>query len=133
MGITIDTNTLVRFLTHDDEPQYQRAYTLFQSSRIYIAMTVFLETEWVLRYAYTYDASEIIKAFRMVLGLPNVETEDVGRLFNALTWHENGLDFADALHLASSQQCQTFYTFDQKFVKRGQHVSLCEVKELDSW
>ena len=52
MRIAIDTNILVRFLTHDDEQQYQEAYTLFQSPCIYLATTVFLETEWVLRYAY---------------------------------------------------------------------------------
>ncbi len=129
MRIAVDTNILVRFLTRDDEQQYQEAYTLFHSPRIYIATTVFLGTEWVLRYAYQYDATEIIQAFRMLLGLPNVEAEDAGRLANALTWHQTGLDFADALHLASSQPCQAFYTFDQQFVKKGKNMSACEVKK----
>ena len=129
MRIAIDTNILVRFLTHDDEQQYQQAYTLFKSPRVYIATTVFLETEWVLRYAYDYDASEIIRAFRMLLGLPNVEAEDSGKLANALTWHQAGLDFADALHLASSQQCDALYTFDREFAKKGKDVSACEVKK----
>jgi predicted nucleic-acid-binding protein len=129
MRIAVDTNILVRFLTHDDEQQYQQAYTLFQSPRVYIATTVFLETEWVLRYAYKYDASEIIRAFRMLVGLPNVEAEDSGKLANALTWHQAGLDFADALHLASSQQCDALYTFDREFAKKGKSVSACEVKK----
>jgi predicted nucleic-acid-binding protein len=130
MGIAIDTNILVRFLTHDDEVQYQQAYTLFQRPHLYVATTVFLETEWVLRYAYKYDASDIIRAFRMVLGLPNIEAEDAGRLASALTWHQAGMDFADALHLASSQECAMLYTFDREFVKKGKNISVCEVKEL---
>lgn len=129
MGIAIDTNILVRFLTHDEEQQYRQAYKLFQFPRLYIAMTVFLETEWVLRYAYKYEASEIIRAFRMVLGLPNVEAENTDRLADALTWHQSGLDFADALHLASSQHCETLYTFDREFAKKRKSVSTCEVKE----
>jgi hypothetical protein len=34
-----------------------------------------------------------------------------------LQWHEQGLDFADALHLAQSEHCSSIYTFDDKFVK----------------
>ncbi len=46
-----------------------------------------------------------------------------------LQWHENGLDFADALHLAESQNCSTIYTFDDKFVKRAKGLTECEVKQ----
>lgn len=130
MRIAIDTNILVRFLTHDDEAQYQEAYELFQHPHLYVATTVFLETEWVLRYSYKYDATEIIRAFRMVLGLPNIEAEDVGRLASALTWHQSGMDFADALHLASSQECSIFYTFDREFVKTSRNKGVCAVKDL---
>jgi predicted nucleic-acid-binding protein len=129
MQIALDTNILVRFLTHDDDQQYRQAYKLFHHPRLYIATTVFLETEWVLRYAYKYDAADIIRAFQMVLGLPNIEVENASRLANALTWHQTGLDFADALHLASSQQCDIFYTFDRKFIKKGKNISACEVKK----
>ncbi len=130
MRTAIDTNVLIRFLTHDDEAQYQQAYALFQHPHLSVATTVFLETEWVLRYSYTYDAAEIVRAFRMVLGLPNIEAEDTGRLAQALTWHQSGMDFADALHLASSQDCSLFYTFDREFVKMSHNKGVCEVKEL---
>ena len=44
--ITIDTNVIVRFLTRDDEVQYQKAYQVFASSeQIFIPKTVILETE----------------------------------------------------------------------------------------
>ena len=51
--IAIDTNIIARFLTRDDEDQYQKAYQIFATSqRIYIPKTVILETEWVLRFSY---------------------------------------------------------------------------------
>ena len=48
----VDTNLLVRLLTRDDEAQYRRAYTVFGSGPVLITDTVWLETEWVLRYAH---------------------------------------------------------------------------------
>ena len=129
MPVAVDTNIVVRFLTHDDEPQYQQACTVFQSPQVYISNTVFLETEWVLRYAYDYQPSDIIRALTMLLGLPNVEAEEPGRMAIALQWHHVGLDFADALHLASSQHCDKLYTFDSDFVKKGNALSTCIVKK----
>lgn len=82
-----------------------------------------------MRFAYKYDASEIVRAFRMLVGLDNATAEDPGRLAKTLTRHGKGLDFADALHLASTQQCDVFYTFDREFVKKGNTVSACELKE----
>jgi predicted nucleic acid-binding protein len=39
---------------------------------------------------------------------------------DALEWHEEGLDFADALHLSSSSHCSEFLTFDDKrFARRA--------------
>lgn len=35
----------------------------------------------------------------------------------ALDWYEQGMDFADALHLASSAKAVGFATFDEKLVK----------------
>jgi len=128
MRIALDTNIVIRFLTQDDEHQYRRAYAVFQHPQLYIATTVFLEMEWVLRYAYEYDRSEIIRAFRMLLGLSNIEAENPGILAGALEWHQAGMDFADALHLAASQHCDIFYTFDRKFAKKGKKISACEVK-----
>jgi predicted nucleic-acid-binding protein len=129
--IAVDTNIVIRLLTRDDEQQYQQAYALFQHDQIYIANTVFLEMEWVLHYAYKYQPSDIIRAFTMLLGLSNVEAEDPYRIATALQWHQAGLDFADALHLASSQHCEKLYTFDKSFAKKGKDVSPCSVKKPD--
>ena len=43
--IAIDTNIIVRFITKDDELQYQQSLVLFKNKNIFIADTVILETE----------------------------------------------------------------------------------------
>jgi len=125
----IDTNVLVRFLTRDDEAQYLKAVAVFNAGDVLVTKTVWLETEWVLRFAYAFDARSIVRAFRDVLGLPGVRTDDKGSLLSALSWHEHGLDFADALHLAGSQDAATFMTFDRDFVSKSSGVGLCRVTE----
>ena len=128
--IAVDTNIVVRLLTQDDEQQYNKSLKLFQEQEIFIPDTVILETEWVLRFAYKFKPVEICTAFRNIFGLPNVQISNGTLMAQVLQWHENGLDFADALHLAQSQNCSALYTFDGKFVKRAKELTECEVKEL---
>ena len=102
--IAVDANIVVRLFTQDDEQQYNKSFKLFQKKDIFISDTVLLETEWVLRFAYHFKPDEICKAFRNLLGLPNVQLMNGSLMAQALQWHEEGLDFADALHLAQSQK-----------------------------
>ena len=121
--IGVDTNLLVRILTDDDPIQARRAAKVLQSGDIYITKTVLLETEWVLRYAYEIEKTNIKKGFLKLLGLPNVSVEDPDGVTQAISWYESNLDFADALHLASSKRCETFATFDRAFIKKAQRFS----------
>ncbi|ULB45464.1 type II toxin-antitoxin system VapC family toxin [Limnospira fusiformis KN01] len=127
--IAVDTNIVVRLLTQDDPVQYQKSLELFQNPEIFISNTVILETEWVLRFAYKFKRNQVCSALRKLVGLPNVYLTNPMLVHQALLWHENGLDFADALHLAQSQDCQQFYTFDEKFIKNARELTNCEVKK----
>lgn len=126
--VAVDTNIIVRLLTQDDEAQYQKSLEIFQTQTIFIPDTVILETEWVLRFAYKFKAVEICAALRKLFGLPNVNVNNARLVSQALQWHETGLDFADAFHLAQSQNYAEFYTFDEKFVKKAKGTTSCEVK-----
>lgn len=117
--IAIDTNIIVRFLTQDEPVQYQKSVEIFSTQEIFIADTVLLETEWVLRYAYAYTPDRIAAAIKRLCGLPNVHLNDADTVTLALTGQEAGLDFADALHLAQSSRCEEILTFDQRFVNRA--------------
>lgn len=126
----LDTNVLVRFLTHDDKAQFAKAVALIRREPVFITDTVWLETEWVLRYAYGLDRAAISKAFRDLLGLPGIHVEDPSRIVLALEWHAAGLDFADALHLAASQEMDAFATFDRAFLRNATGLGRCRVVEL---
>lgn len=117
--ISIDTNIIIRFLTKDDKKQYELAYALLQTKDIYVSDTVILETEWVLRYAYEFSSEQICEALEFFLGLQNVKLTNPKMVFMAIKWCRKGLDFADAFHLALSQQSESFVTFDKKFIKKA--------------
>lgn len=122
--IGIDTNLVVRLLTHDDPQQAQYTVKLFEKNTIFIAKSVLLETEWVLRYTYQFDTHIILNAFKKLLGLPQITVEDPQVISQALQWYETGFDFADALHLASSQRAEKFATLDKKLVRKAKKVHI---------
>lgn len=117
--IAVDTNVLVRLLTGDDPDQTKRAADLFRRENILIPKTVLLETEWVLRYSYQLSPPAILAAFQKLLGLSQVTLEDGPAIAEALTRYEAGMDFADALHLASGRGADAFATFDARLKKRA--------------
>jgi predicted nucleic-acid-binding protein len=126
----IDTNILVRLLTKDDAQQYALSRNLFETeTQIFIADTVILETEWVLRFAYEFNPSQISAAFRKLLGLPNVKLSNGFQVAQAIHWYEQGLDFADAFHLALSQHQSALKTFDAGFIKKAKGLATCTVEQ----
>ncbi|NEO37726.1 MAG: type II toxin-antitoxin system VapC family toxin [Moorea sp. SIOASIH] len=128
--IAVDTNVVVRLLTQDDQLQFNKSVEIFRKQEVFIADTVILETEWVLRFAYKFKPTAICQGLRNLFGLPNVRLANPSLMLQVIQWHENGLDFADAFHLALSQNCSEFYTFDQKFAKKAQGLTQSRVNKL---
>lgn len=128
--ISIDTNILVRLFTADDKKQADKAKQLFKKEQIYVTKTVILETEWVLRYAYGFSPDAIAITFTKLLGQGNVAVEDAHHIAVAISMLRNGMDFADALHLACSQS-HTFVTFDKKLKTKANVAGLVKVKLLE--
>lgn len=122
--IGIDTNLLVRLLTNDDKKQAKYASQLIESNVIFIPKTVLLETEWVLRYSYELTPSTILNAFEKLLGLSNITVEDPSCITQALEWYQHDIDFADALHLASSHSASKFATLDKDFIKKAKKLNI---------
>ena len=125
--ICVDTNIIVRFLTHDDGQQYKKAFSIFNSYEVFISETVVLETEWVLRYAYDFLPEEICTAFINLFGLKNIHLSNPIFISQAIKWHELGLNFSDAMHLAQYQQYKKLYTFDKKFSHKAKELTKCIV------
>ena len=127
--IGADTNIIVRLLTGDDSAQSEKARALIKRPDIFLAETVMLETEWVLRHAYSFETAAIHNALIKLCGLPNILLSNPHRIQLALLWYAEGMDFGNALHLAASQACGTFFSFDRKFIRKAEGRGQCKVKE----
>lgn len=128
MRIAIDTNVLVRYLTGDDPAQAARARAVIDGERVFVSTTVLLETEWVLRSAYGLPATQVAAALRDFAGLPGVSVESPALLAEALDRVNEGMDFADALHLGAAAQCEALLTFDRRFIESARDA-LIQVRE----
>jgi predicted nucleic-acid-binding protein len=122
--IAIDTNILVRLLTNDDKVQAQYAEKLIENNVVFIPKSILLETEWVLRYTYELKPTVIRIAFEKLLGLPHVTVEDPACIIKTIQWYGHGFDFADAMHLASSQAASKFATLDKNFIRRAKKINI---------
>lgn len=129
--IALDTNILARFYVDDPEdPEAARQRPLAfrilsESPRLFVPLTVILELEWVLRAFYGFTAEDFARVVRHLLGLPNVMVEEWPRINDALAWHRQGLDFADALHLQASGHCTAMLSFDyRRFARRASSLGV---------
>jgi predicted nucleic-acid-binding protein len=120
--IAVDTDILVRYLVEDDPVRTDRAEAVLRSGAVLVPTTVLLETAWVLRSSYHFDRAAIVDGITKLLGLPGVQAEDSATVGQALGWYAQGLDFADALHLASSGPAEAFATFDRALRRRARAV-----------
>ena len=113
----LDTNVVVRYLTGDHAEQAARARAVVEAGNVFVSTTVLLESEWVLRSVYALSGPEVAAALRAFAGLPEVSVENPGLLAEALDRAEQGMDFADALHLGAAAHCEAMLTFDRRFIE----------------
>ncbi|MGH6945105.1 MAG: type II toxin-antitoxin system VapC family toxin [Geminicoccaceae bacterium] len=120
--IAVGTNVLVRYLVEDDVAQADRAEAVLRGGAVLVPKTVLLETAWVLRSSYSFERAAIASGLTRLLGLPGVAVEDGPAVARALAWYGQGLGFADALHLVSSERAEAFATFDDALRRKAQAV-----------
>lgn len=126
--LAVDTNVVVRYLIRDDVLQAERARQLLTQNPVWLAKTVILEIEWVLRSIYGLEPARILDLLESVLGLPRVSAEDAFHVAQALQWARKGLELADALHLASRDGAPGFASFDRKLTRRATKEGLSFVR-----
>ena len=120
----IDTNVVVRYLTGDDPAQAAKARRVIDAGNVFVSMTVFLESEWVLRSVYGFSRNDVASALRAFAGLPAMEVESPALLAEALDRMGKGMDFADALHLGAAERCEAMLTFDRDFIEAARDESV---------
>jgi predicted nucleic-acid-binding protein len=115
MRKAIDTNVLIRLKLIDNTEQSRRANALLANNILYVSKTVILETEWVLRSVYKLDPKVIAGYLQTFLEFPLLEFEDYDVVQFSVDAFRDGMDFADALHLFSANDCDQFFSFDKNF------------------
>lgn len=126
--LAIDTNVVIRFLTLDHEALARRALEIVSNNEVFVAVTVILEAEWVLRDAYELPRNEVIRELRRFCGLKRVTVGAADTVKRALDLAEAGVDLADALHVAHAEGCEAFITFDRKMARRAKGLIDVEVR-----
>jgi predicted nucleic-acid-binding protein len=110
----VDTNILARFYLRDDAAQARVAAGVLSAGDVFVPKTVILELEWVLRYVANQAEDKVIDCLAHLIALPGITVEDRDEIEVALGYCRNGIDFADALHLAASNACTELLTFDDR-------------------
>ncbi len=117
--IALDTNLLARLLLRDDPRQHARVVQLLAGPQEFTApVSVMLELVWVLE-VNDCSTDDIVRGLNLLLGLTNFKPQQVDTLRQALAGYAQGLDFADALHLALSHASQELATFDKTFARKA--------------
>lgn len=130
--IALDTNVLARYLLNDDPEQSSAAVALLKKRQTYTAPpTVLLELVWVLS-VNDCSRTEISRGLKHLVGLPNFKPREFEAVCRGIQWHEQGMDFGDALHLSLSAKDEKLLTFDQALArlagKLGAAPAVAEVR-----
>ena len=128
----IDTNVLVRYLTRDDQPQYEKARRMIdrevaKGEPVLVSLLVLLETEWVLRSRYEMAKADVVTAFSALLDTADLTFEDEPSVETAAySWKDSEADFADCLIEARNRRlgCRATATFDVRALKLAGFISV---------
>ncbi len=117
--IALDTNVVVRLLVADHPEQARAALALLEAGPTWISKTVLLEVAWVLRFSYELGSAQVVSALHRLLDVRHVQVEGRSDVEAALNLSREGLDVADALHLAAAGHARAFATFDRALARRA--------------
>src|SRR6201993_2022309 len=119
--IGLDTNVVVRYLTHDDPAQTASAMRVMNSlsfdSPGFLSLVVMAELVWVLAISYRYQKEEIEQVLENLLRTKELLIERADIVSQASRAFKAGrADFADYLieRFAHAAECEVTITFDQK-------------------
>ncbi|MGA9306480.1 MAG: type II toxin-antitoxin system VapC family toxin [Candidatus Sulfotelmatobacter sp.] len=119
--IGLDTNVLVRYLTHDEPKQAAAATRVMNSlsfeSPGFLSLIVIAELVWVLGISYRYQKKEIEQVLENLLRSKELVIERADIVSQASRAFRAGhADFADYLieRCAHAADCQFTLTFDQE-------------------
>lgn len=126
---TIDTNVLVRLLVDDHSEQAVLAAKLAERFQLIALPTVMLEMEWVLRSRFHVERAKIVELLRRVTDFEVFQVVKRLQIRRAIDCLENGMDFADAMHVCFTTEGETFVTFDRDLARLSKrHINSVSVE-----
>ncbi len=124
--IGLDTNVVVRYLTHDDAAQTDAAVrvieSLSQDSPGFISLIAIVELVWVLEVSYRFKKNEIEQVLDTLLRSKELVIERAEIVWQALRkFSASRADFADCLieRCGHTAECQYTVTFDHNAAATG--------------
>ncbi|HLW87139.1 MAG TPA: type II toxin-antitoxin system VapC family toxin [Terriglobales bacterium] len=127
--IGLDTNVVVRYLTHDDPVQTAAAEkvmgSLSSDSPGFLSLIVIVEVAWVLEVSYGFKKLELEQVLEALLRSKELVVERAEIVWQALRKFRAGnADLADCLIERSGQaaECEYTLTFDRKAVGAGMRL-----------
>jgi predicted nucleic-acid-binding protein len=124
--IGLDTNIVVRYLTHDDAAQTATAVRIIDSlshdSPGFVSLIVIAELVWVLEASYRLKKGEIERVLDTLLRSKELVIERAELVWQALRkFGASRADFADCLieRCGHAAECQYTATFDQNAASAG--------------
>ena len=124
--IGLDTNIVVRYLTHDDPAQAVAAVKVMDSlspdSPGFLSLIVIVELVWVLEVSYRFKKNEIEKVLETLLRSKELVIERAEIVWQGLrNFRASRADFADCLieRCGHAAECKHTVTFDQNAAAGG--------------
>ena len=124
--IGLDTNVVVRYLTHDDPAQTAAAVRAMDSlspdSPGFLSLIVMTELVWVLEVSYRFKKGEIVEVLEALLRSKELIVERAEIVWQALRkFRSTKADFADCLieRLGHAAECGHTITFDRRAASAG--------------
>jgi predicted nucleic-acid-binding protein len=121
--IALDTNILLRLVTHDDPAQLaaiERFVGAHPDETFMVPDLVLAEVVWTLRAKFRWERPQIAAALRRLATKPDVRFADRDHVTAGIDALEAGGDFADELIVgaARAQGCMRLATFDAGLAAR---------------
>ena len=88
----------------------------------WIPVTALLELCWVLQ-SQGWARARLAQALRDPLTTANIRPQHPEAVYRALQWYGQGVDLADALHVALSAPACEFLSFDKPLQKKASELA----------
>ena len=122
--ISLDTSVLVRYVTRDHARLSPLALTIIADNACFVSKAALMEMVFTLESVYRKSRADIVIALRTIFGLTTVTVESQSVTAHAITWYAEGMDFGDAMILASSADADKVATFDRDFQRLGAKIGV---------